>query len=131
MFSFLASKDRIIWNTLWGIGIACAPLPPLTTQVLQFVLTKYEMLNQVLTVCIDLLEPQNATKPETHFWIFEIPPKIRISIVRNVTLFSPLDSWHQDLEFGPRMDIFVPLESELWQFEFHECESKKNERKSK
>ena len=57
-------------------------------------------------MCIDLLDPQNAKKPKT-----------RVNMASNITLLSPLDSWHQDLEFGPRMDIFGPVEPELWLFE--------------
>ena len=69
-------------------------------------------------MCIDLLDPQNAKKkPKTHFQIFEFSVKTRVSIVRNMTPFSRSDSWHQDLEFGPRMDIFGPVEPEKWLFE--------------
>ena len=45
---------------------------------------------------------------------FEFPAKTRVNIVSNITLLGPLDSWHQDLEFGSRMDIFGPLEPEIW-----------------
>ena len=65
-------------------------------------------------MCIDLLDTQNAKKEKN---AFEFPAKTRVNIVRKITLLGPSDSWHQDLEFGPRMDIFCPLEPELWQFE--------------
>ena len=48
---------------------------------------------------------------------FEFPAKTMVNMVRNITLLGPSDSWHQDLQFGPRMDIFGVLEQELWQFE--------------
>ena len=65
-------------------------------------------------MCIDLLDPQNAKKPKN---AFEVPVKTRFNIVRNITLLDPSDSWHQDLEFGPCMDIFGPVESEIWLLE--------------
>ena len=65
-------------------------------------------------MCIDLLDPQNVRNPKTHL-IF--PPKLElICIVRNITLLGPPDSRHQELEFGLRVDIFGPVEPDLWQF---------------
>ena len=65
-------------------------------------------------MCIDLLDPQNAKKNKN---AFEFSAKTRVDMVRNITLLGPSDSWHQDLEFGPRMDIFGPPEPEIWLFE--------------
>ena len=48
---------------------------------------------------------------------FKFPAKTRVNIVRNITLLDPSNNWHQDLEFGRRMDIFGPLEPEIWLFE--------------
>ena len=48
---------------------------------------------------------------------FEFPAKTRVNTVSNITILGSLDSWHQDLEFGLRMDIFGPVEPELWRFE--------------
>ena len=56
---------------------------------------------------------------------FEFPAKTRVNIVRNITLFSPLDSWHQDLEFGPQMDIFGPIEPEYLKFLYYFWSDKK------
>ena len=67
----------------------------------------------ITLMCIDLLDPQNAEKPKTHFQIFEFLPKTRFSMVRNITLLGLLDNWHQDLEFGTQMDIFGPLDPEV------------------
>ena len=53
---------------------------------------------------------------------FEFPAKTRVNIVRNITIS---DSWHQDLEFGPRMDMFGPLEPEIWLFEISLWSDKK------
>ena len=61
-------------------------------------------------MCIDLLDPQNEKKNKN---VFEFPAKTRVNIVRNITLLSPLDSWHQDLEFDPRMDSFGTVEPEI------------------
>ena len=59
-------------------------------------------------MCIDLLEPQKKTKN-----VFEFPAKTWVNIVSNITLLGPSDSWHQDLEFGPQMNIFGPLDPEV------------------
>ena len=67
----------------------------------------------IILMSIDLLDPQNAKKPKTYFQIFEFPAKTRVGKVRNISPRGPLDSWHQDLEFNRRMDIFGPLEPEL------------------
>ena len=61
-------------------------------------------------MCIGLLDPQNAKK---HKNAFEFPAKTTVNIVRNITLLGPSDSWHQDVEFSSRMDIFGPLEPEI------------------
>ena len=65
-------------------------------------------------MCKDLLDPQNAKKTKN---AFEFPAKTGVNIIRNITLLGPSDSWHQDLEFGPRMNIFGALELEIWQFQ--------------
>ena len=52
-----------------------------------------------------------------HFKTFKFPAKTRVSTIRKIIPQGPSDSWHQDLEFGPRMDIFGPLEPEIWLFE--------------
>ena len=62
-------------------------------------------------MCIDLLDPQNAKKKNKN--AFEFPAKTRVNMIRNITLLGPSDSWQQDLEFGPRMDMFGPLEPEI------------------
>ena len=51
-------------------------------------------------MCIHFLDPQNAKNA------FEFPAKTRVNIVKKITLLGSPNSWHQDLEFGPRMDIF-------------------------
>ena len=62
---------------------------------------------------MDLIDSQNAKQTETYSQIFEFPAITKISMTRNVTLLGLLDSWHQELEFCPQMDIFGPLEPEL------------------
>ena len=47
------------------------------------------------------------------FYACKFPAKTRVSIIRKITLLGPSDSWHQDLEFGPRVDILGPLEPEI------------------
>ena len=81
-----------------------------------FIFSLFSSPNNNFDVSIDLLNPQNAKTPKMHL-NFEFPAKTRVNIVRNVTLLSSLDSWHQDLEFGPRMDVFGPLEPEIWLFD--------------
>ena len=57
--------------------------------------------------------PTNEQKNQKRIWIYSQNE----GIVSNITLLGPLDSWHQDLEFGPRMDIFGPVEPEIWLLE--------------
>ena len=64
-------------------------------------------------MCIDLLDQQNAKNLKTHFKIFEFPSKTGVSMFRNMTLFSSSGSWHEDLKFGPRIDVFDPIEPEI------------------
>ena len=52
-----------------------------------------------------------------HFKTFKFPAKIRVSTIRKIIPQGPSDSWLQDLEFGPRMDIFGPIEAEICQLE--------------
>ena len=42
-----------------------------------------------------------------------LPAKLGLLWSETSPPLGPLDSCHQDLEFGPRMDIFDPLEPEL------------------
>ena len=65
-------------------------------------------------MCIDLLDPKNAKKNKN---AFELPAKTRVSKVSNITVLDPSNSWHQDLEFDPRMNIFGSLEPKIWLFE--------------
>ena len=58
----------------------------------------------------DVFRPSKCKKNKN---AFEFPAKTRVSIIRKITLLGPSDSWHQDLEFDPRMDIFGPLEPEI------------------
>ena len=37
----------------------------------------------------------------------------RVSMARNITSLGTLDNWHQDLEYGPRNDIFDPVDPEI------------------
>ena len=73
----------------------------------------YFQVPTIISMCIDLLDPQNAKKTKTLFQIFEFTTKTRVRMVNNITLLAPLDNWNQNLEFGHRMDIFGPLEPEL------------------
>ena len=74
----------------------------------------YFRVPTIISMCIDLFDPQTAKKNKN---AFEFPAETRVNIVRNIALLGPPDSWQQDLELGPRMDIFGPVEQEIWQFE--------------
>ena len=52
-----------------------------------------------------------------HLEIFEFPANNNVSIVRKMTKLGLSDSCHQVLELDPQMDIFGPLEREIWQCE--------------
>ena len=69
-------------------------------------------------MCIDLLDPQNAKKNKNAFSnLLNLPPKLGLVWSEARPPLSSSDSWHQEFEFGLRMDIFGPLEPEIWLFE--------------